>query len=130
MEGNKLIYEMQKGWDKRMKASLLPLMRQAMHYLGDAQEEEGTGSFRDYADQYENRMLMVIGLQLGIETHLHHHVGRETFATEFIRKGGSGQALQKLMGHTKITTTMRYVHVDEAMMVQVVEAIDAQSEVE
>jgi integrase len=129
LEGNKLIYQMQKGWTKRQKASLLPLMRQALHYLSDAQEEEGTGGFCDYTDQYENRMLTAIGLQLGIETHLHHHVGRETFATEFIRKGGAVQALQKLMGHTKITTTMKYVHVDEAMMVQAVEAVDAQSEV-
>jgi site-specific recombinase XerD len=127
LEGNKLIYEMQKGWTKRQKASLLPLMRQALHYLSDAQEEEGTGGFCDYTDQYENRMLTAIGLQLGIETHLHHHVGRETFATEFIRKGGAVQALQKLMGHTKITTTMKYVHVDEAMMVQAVEEIDARN---
>jgi site-specific recombinase XerD len=55
-------------------------------------------------------------------------VSYETFATEFIRKGGAVQALQKLMGHTKITTTMKYVHVDEQMLVQAVEEIDSQNE--
>jgi site-specific recombinase XerD len=57
-----------------------------------------------------------------------HYVCRETFATEFIPKGGARQALQKLMGHTKITTTMKYVHVDEQTMAQAVEAIDGNFE--
>ena len=128
LEGGKLIYEMQKGWTKSQKTLLLPLLRTAQHYLSDAQEEEGTGGFCNYTDQYENRMLTAIGKQLGIETHLHHHVGRETFATEFIRKGGAVQNLQKLLGHSKITTTMKYVHVDEQMMTQAIEQMDAHDE--
>jgi site-specific recombinase XerC len=125
LEGNRMTYEMQKGWSKRLRASLLPLTRQALAYLRDAHEEEGTGKFADYSDQYENRTPTAIGLQLGIETHLHHHVGRETFATEFIRHGGTVQVLQKLLGHAKITTTMKYMHVDEQMMTQAIAALDA-----
>jgi site-specific recombinase XerD len=125
LEGNRLTYEMQKGWSKRLRASLLPLTRQALAYLQDAHEEEGTGKFADYTDQYENRMLTAIGQQLGLDTHLHHHVGRETFATEFIRHGGTVQVLQKLLGHSKITTTMKYVHVDEHMMTEAIAALDA-----
>lgn len=87
LEGNRLTFEMQKGWSMRLKATMLPLTRQALGYLRDAQQEEGQAGFRDYTDQYENRALTAIGLQLGIETHLHHHVGRETFATNFIRMG-------------------------------------------
>ncbi len=125
LEGNRLTYEMQKGWSKRLRASLLPLTRQALAYLQDAHAEEGTGKFADYTDQYENRVLKTIGQQLDIETHLHHHVGRETFATEFIRHGGTVQVLQKLLGHSKITTTMKYVHVDEQMMTEAIAALDA-----
>ncbi len=117
---------MQKGWSKSLKETMLPLTRQALAYLSDAQEEEGTAGFRDYADQYENRALTAIGLQLGIQTKLHHHVGRETFATNFIRLGGSVEVLQKLLNHSKITTTMKYVHVDDAMKCAAVATLDAQ----
>jgi integrase len=125
LEGNRLTFEMQKGWSKSLKASMLPLTRQALGYLSDAQEEEGIPGFRNYTDQYENRALTAIGLQLGIETHLHHHVGRETFATEFIRMGGHVTILQKLMNHSKISTTMKYVHVDEDMKQAAIAMIEA-----
>jgi site-specific recombinase XerD len=62
---------------------------------------------------------------LDIESRLHHHVGRETFATEFIRRGGKVEGLQKLMNHAKITTTMKYVHVDDDMKRAAIAALDA-----
>lgn len=52
-------------------------------------------------------VLTAIGVQLGIDTHLHHHVGRETLAAEFIRYGGKAEVLQKLLNHSKISTTMK-----------------------
>jgi integrase len=125
LEGNRLTFEMQKGWTKSLKETMLPLTRQALGYLSDAQEEEGTAGFRDYTDQYENRALTAIGLQLGIQTKLHHHVGRETFATNFIRLGGKAEVLQKLLNHSKISTTMKYVHVDDAMKCDAISALDA-----
>ncbi|WP_151087399.1 tyrosine-type recombinase/integrase [Hymenobacter baengnokdamensis] len=125
LEGNRLTFEMQKGWSKSLQASMLPLTRQALGYLVDAQEEEGGAGFRDYADQYENRALTAIGVQLGIETKLHHHVGRETFATNFIRLGGKAEILQKLLGHKKISTTMKYVHVDDEMKSDAIASLDA-----
>lgn len=38
---------------------------------------------------------------------------RHTFATMLARKGVYPQVLQKLMGHSSITMTMRYIHVDD-----------------
>jgi integrase len=125
LEGNRLTFEMQKGWSKSLQATMLPLTRQALGYLADAQEEEDGAGFRDYADQYENRALTAIGVQLGIETKLHHHVGRETFATNFIRIGGRAEILQKLLGHKKISTTMKYVHVDDEMKRAAIAQLDA-----
>lgn len=102
LEGNRLTYEMQTGWSKRLRASLLPLTRQALAYLHDAHQEEGTGKFGDYTDQYENRVLTAIGQQLGLETHLHHHVGRETFGTGFIRHGGTGRCCKSCLGTPRL----------------------------
>jgi integrase/recombinase XerD len=39
------------------------------------------------------------------------HAFRHTMATNYIRRGGSVAALQRILGHSSITTTMRYVHV-------------------
>jgi integrase/recombinase XerD len=39
------------------------------------------------------------------------HAFRHTMATSYIRRGGSVTALQRILGHSTITTTMRYVHV-------------------
>jgi site-specific recombinase XerD len=40
------------------------------------------------------------------------HVGRHTFASEFLRRGGQLHVLKDLMGHSDIKTTMVYVHLD------------------
>lgn len=125
LDGNRLTFEMQKGWSKSLRATMLPLTRQALSYLADAVQEEGSGGFRDYADQYSNRMLTAIGQLLGLSARLHHHAGRETFATEFIRAGGKVEILQKLMNHSKISTTMKYVHVDDAMKQAEIDRLDA-----
>jgi len=38
------------------------------------------------------------------------HAARHTMATDYIRQGGSVVKLQRILGHSNITTTMRYVH--------------------
>lgn len=42
------------------------------------------------------------------------HTFRHTFATEYLRLGGSLQKLQDYLGHSEITTTMVYVHMTQA----------------
>jgi integrase/recombinase XerD len=42
------------------------------------------------------------------------HCFRHTMATSYIKRGGSVAALQRVLGHSSITTTMRYVHVQTA----------------
>jgi site-specific recombinase XerD len=129
LDGTALRFAMQKTYTRTLKETMLPLTNRALQYLQDAQAEEGLAGFYDYSDQYENRVLAKIGLQLGIETRLHHHVGRETFATDFIRRGGHVTVLQKFMGHSKISTTMKYVHVDGQMMLDEIAKMNAQDDV-
>lgn len=38
------------------------------------------------------------------------HAARHTMATDYIRQGGNVVKLQRILGHSNITTTMRYVH--------------------
>lgn len=48
---------------------------------------------------------------LGIKKKISFHCGRHTFATNFLRMGGKVEKLQILLGHSKIDTTMIYVHI-------------------
>lgn len=46
------------------------------------------------------------------------HSLRHTFASNYIRSGGSVAMLQRVLGHTTVTMTMRYVHVQTADLQQ------------
>ncbi|UOQ75094.1 tyrosine-type recombinase/integrase [Hymenobacter cellulosilyticus] len=132
LEGHELTFQIQKTYDKKLQDMMLPLTKEAISYLEDAQREEGQQGFYNYSDQYSNqysnRALKAIARQLDIETDLHHHIGRETFATEFIRRKGKVEVLQKLMDHEKIETTMKYVHVDNDMKRDAIRMLDEQNE--
>jgi len=125
LENRELIFKAQKTYAKKLQETMLPLTKRALRYLQDAQEEEELPGFYNYTDQYSNRVLTAIGQMLGIESRIHWHVGRETFGTEFARRGGNIVVLQKLMDHAKISTTMKYVHVDADMKRAAIAQLDA-----
>ncbi|MFD0794014.1 tyrosine-type recombinase/integrase [Mucilaginibacter litoreus] len=47
-----------------------------------------------------------------INKNLTSHVGRHTFGHMYLQKVQNLASLKELMGHTKIETTMRYVHLE------------------
>jgi site-specific recombinase XerD len=127
--GREMTFRIKKTFSKKMRDMMLPLTTRAINYLEDARRENELAGFYDYTDQYSNRLLQRIGRVLGLTTHLHHHVGRETFATNFVRAGGKVEVLQKLMDHEDIKTTMKYVHVDDDMKraaIAMMEAMDTE----
>ena len=64
-------------------------------------------------NQYVNRELKKITKALNISKQVTFHVARHTFATNFLRMGGNVVKLKLIMGHSKIETTMIYVHIVE-----------------
>ncbi|WP_245318709.1 tyrosine-type recombinase/integrase [Hymenobacter elongatus] len=128
LNGQELTFQIQKTYEKKLEEMMLPLTKEAISYLKDAHREEGLVVFYNYTDQFSNRALKAIGWTLEIETDMHHHIGRETFATEFVRRGGSIAVFQRLIDHTKIETTMKYVHVDNDMKRPAIQMLDEQNE--
>ena len=58
-----------------------------------------------------NLNLKDIAKACGIKKNLTHHVARHTFATHLIMRDVNVRKVQELLGHTKIETTMKYVHI-------------------
>jgi len=67
--------------------------------------------FAQISNQKANDYIKLLAKMAGVSKDLSTHVGRHTFATMFLEKGGDVQVLQKLLGHSEITTTMIYVHI-------------------
>lgn len=65
------------------------------------------------SDQEINRSLKDIAVMCEITKNLTFHVARHTFATHFYRQTKDLAALQKILGHSKIMTTMIYVHIND-----------------
>lgn len=61
-------------------------------------------------EQYK-RTLYIIGTALGLNFKLTSHIGRHTFAVQYLERGGNVFVLQSLMGHSDIKTTMVYAKV-------------------
>lgn len=54
--------------------------------------------------------------KFGINKSFSCHSFRHTGATEFLSNGGSVRVLQKILGHSRITTTEIYTHVNEELI--------------
>lgn len=61
------------------------------------------------SNQKMNAYLKEIGDIAGITKKLTTHLARRTFASLLNEKGANITAIQRMLGHTKITTTQRYI---------------------
>lgn len=61
------------------------------------------------------KTIRIIGKRAGVEN-CHPHRFRRTFATNCIKRGMPLQELQKLLGHTDIKVTMKYVFVENGTL--------------
>lgn len=77
------------------------------------------------ANQVFNRNMKQVARLAGIRKTVTAHVARHTFATNFLAGGGSIEVLQRILGHSNLSTTQVYVHVaDERMMLERARVMD------
>ena len=100
----------------KLKVVKVPLTDRALAIIKDKKGK----LFNTKCNQRTNEALKEIATCAEINKKLTFHVARHTFATSFLSLGGKVEVLQKIMGHSKLETTMVYVHIlDDDMIDQV-----------
>ena len=93
---------------------IVPHLRIPLSAKAQALIESKKGLLLDcMSDQKMNDHLKEIAIRANVKKNLTMHVGRHTFATRLLSKGGKLERLKELLGHLKIESTMIYVHVSE-----------------
>ena len=94
---------------KTERAFSIPLIFSEPLEIIDKYNSESEYLLPRLSNQYFNRLLKEIAITLGITKKLTHHTGRKTFATTVLLNNNIPiETVSKLLGHSKITTTLSY----------------------
>ena len=65
-------------------------------------------------------ILNIAKKELGFKKNISPHLLRHSFATHLIENGADISSIQKMLGHTNITTTERYLHVSKKHLIETI----------
>ncbi|KUO73682.1 MAG: recombinase [Desulfosporosinus sp. BRH_c37] len=87
------------------------------HYLTNIRESESNRFFAiestgKVSSSYINRFIHDAADKLGWDKDVSAHVLRHSFGTNLLEKGASVVSIQKLLGHSNLAVTSRYLHQD------------------
>lgn len=105
--------------EKSSVAFMVPLLKPAIEILDKFGADPGVAIretlFPRISNQEMNRSLKIIGQVCGIDKNLTFHLARHTFATTVtLMNGVPIESISKMLGHSKLSTTMIYARVNQS----------------
>jgi integrase/recombinase XerC len=112
--------------NKQRKVPLLPIVQHSLENYLDAcpfATKPGDGIFLGARGDRLNpavaqRSLRALRRQLGLPDSVTPHALRHSFATHLLASGADLRSLQELLGHSSLSTTQLYTHVDAQQLSQ------------
>jgi integrase/recombinase XerD len=127
-------YEILRVIGKGSKERIIPIGKSALFWLKKYIEEErfklsssdksADIIFLNFRGNKLSRMgiwkiLQKYAIQIGLENKIHPHVFRHSFATHLLEGGADLRAVQEMLGHSDISTTQIYTHLDKEYLKEV-----------
>ncbi|QIX60850.1 tyrosine-type recombinase/integrase [Hymenobacter sp. BT18] len=112
---------------KKGKKIMVKLSRRSQELWDDAVREKDSPSpyvFTRMSGQKANAHLHAIEQELELSQPIHNHIARHTFATQYLDEGGRVDVLQKMMGHSNVGVTMKYVRTTPQAHEQAAQLVD------
>ncbi len=113
--GEMLVFNVKKTKQVKKNMVKVPLNSYASRLIADENSETKL-LFNTISEQKMNTYIKEIVASAEIHKEVTNHTGRHTFATCWLKKTKDLAQLQVLLGHSNITETMIYVHVDDEML--------------
>ncbi len=80
------------------------------------------GSGRPVSARTVQRRLETWALRQGLTQHVHPHMLRHSFASHVLQSSGDLRAVQEMLGHSSISTTQVYAHLDYQYLAKIYDA--------